>query len=74
MNAQRRKNLKKAIELLEAARSIIEYSKDEEQESFDNLPEGIQCSERGETMEENIYNMDEILDNISDMVEELEAM
>ena len=74
MNAQRRKKLQKAVELLNEAMSIIEYAKDEEQECFDNLPEGIQYSERGTTMEDNIYNLEEIIDNISDTIDTLEEM
>ena len=74
MNAQRRKKLQKAVELLNEAMSIIEYAKDEEQECFDNLPEGIQYSERGTTMEDNIYNLEEIIDNISDTIDTLEKM
>lgn len=50
MNKQRRKRLTEAMELLQEAQQIIEEVKDEEQEAFDNLPEGLQCSERGEAL------------------------
>lgn len=40
----------------------METIRDEEQEAFDNLPESIQCSERGETMEDYISTMEEMLD------------
>jgi len=38
----------------------------EEQEAFDNLPEGLQYSEKGEAMEQNIEQMDEARDLIGD--------
>lgn len=64
MNKLRRKEIAKAIELLERAREILEQVKDEEQDAFDNLPEGIQCSERGETMEDCIYTLEEFIDSL----------
>lgn len=71
MNKLRRKQLQAAADLLEEARAIIESVREEEQEAFDNMPEGLQYSERGETMETNIGTMDESLDTISDMIESL---
>jgi hypothetical protein len=48
MNAELRKDLVKALSLIEEAKSIIEGVKDAEQEAFDNMPEGLQNGERGE--------------------------
>lgn len=64
MNKQRRKNLAETLDMIEQILSIVETVKDEEQEAFDNMPEGIQCSERGEAMEEIIYQLEEIYDSI----------
>ena len=72
MNNIRRKQLKEAIELIEQARSIVESVQDEEQDAFDNLPENLQCSERGETMEENADRLGEIWDSLSDQVDEID--
>ena len=74
MNKLRRKSLKEAIGLLEQAQSIIECVKDEEQEAYDNLPESIRDSDRGQTMDEIIYNLEAYLDSISDMVEGISEM
>lgn len=74
MNAIRRKELMRAIELLDEAKGILESVKDEEQEAFDNLPESFQASERGETMEDNIYNLDEAYSSIEDIVDTIEDM
>lgn len=71
MNNVRRKRLREAIELLEQAKWIIDEVKEEEQEYFDNMPEGIQTSERGEQMEEIIYNLEEHFDNIETIVDEM---
>ena len=74
MNAMRRKHLARAIQMIYDAQEIIEMVKEEEQDSYDNLPEGIQDSERGETMYENIDTLGEISDNLIDMTTELEDM
>lgn len=74
MNAMRRKQLARAIQMIYDAQEIIEMVKEEEQDSYDNLPEGIQDSERGETMYENIDTLGEISDNLIDMTTELEDM
>jgi len=64
MNKVRRKEIARAIELMDQAREILEAVRDEEQEAFDNMPESIQCSERGETMEEYIYTIENALENL----------
>lgn len=73
MNKQRRKRITEAMELLQQAQAIIEEVKDEEQDAFDNLPEGLQGSERGEAMEEAISNLEEAYDNMDDIISSLEA-
>ena len=70
---QRRKQIQKALNLLAEAKDILEEVMNEEQEAFDNLPEGLQCSERGEQMEDNIYNLEEFIDFIGD-TDTLETM
>lgn len=64
MNKQRRKYIATALVYLEHALDIIETAKNEEEDAFYNLPEGIQESERGEQMEEYISTLEEIFDNI----------
>ena len=71
MNKQRRKELEKALELIAEARGIIENCRDDEQDAFDNLPESIQESERGETMEGFIDILDEAIDNLDDIETEI---
>ena len=71
MNKQRRKYIANAIVYLENAQDIIETAKCEEEEAFYNLPDGIQCSERGEAMETAIYNLENIFDSIQDALESI---
>ena len=54
MNKERRKRIKEAMEALDTVHDILIDVCDEEQEAFDNLPEGIQNGERGEQMNEYI--------------------
>lgn len=74
MNKPRRKELEKAMDLLRQAFEIIETVRDEEQEAFDNLPEGLQESERGEMMEESIYDMESAMDEIDSQIDTLDEV
>lgn len=48
MNRERRKKLEKAFEKIGEVKDILEEVKDEEQESFENLPNNFRYVERGE--------------------------
>lgn len=74
MNKQRRAEIKDIIETLESAKEDIEMVAEDERYSFENLPEGLQCSERGEVMEENADNLEEASSNIDDIIELLEGV
>lgn len=62
MNKARRKEISRAIELMEQAREILEAAMEEEQEAFDNLPESAKSSDRGEAMEEYINTIEDAID------------
>lgn len=68
MNKARRKQLEDLIEQLSVIKESIEAVLEEEQEAFDNLPEGIQESERGEVMQENIDNLQTAADSLESEV------
>lgn len=72
MNNQRRKRLKEVIDLINQANSIIEEVKDEEEEALNNLPENLQDTERAESMQECIDQLEEIYDDLTDRSTELE--
>lgn len=71
MNAKRRKELEKVIALIEDAKSQLEILKDEEQEAFDNMPESLQYSEKGEKMEEAINYLDDSSNELESVIENI---
>lgn len=71
MNKARRKRLAELVELLEDIKAELGYVRDDEQEAFDNPPESIQMSERGEAMETAISTMDDQVDAIDTIILEL---
>lgn len=67
MNNARRKSLTAALGLLDEAQALADQAfeivstiRDEEQEAFDNMPEGLQQAERGEVMSEAISNLESV--------------
>lgn len=64
MNNERRKLLRQAHNNLDTAMLLTQRALDEEQDSYYNLPESIQDSERGEAMD---VCMDLLSDAIDDM-------
>lgn len=47
----------------------LETLRDEEQEAFDNLSEGLQAAERGQDMEEAVSRMTEALEQIQALID-----
>lgn len=74
MNKQDRKQLEKALNLINEGLEIMSAIKDQEEEKFDNLPEGIQESERGEQFQENIDNLDSAISDIEGVIEYVEEI
>ena len=74
MNKARRKQIEAALELLQQASEIIAVVGDEEEEAFDNLPESIQESERGEKMQEYIDTIDEVIGAVDEVKDNLETI
>lgn len=71
MNKERRNRINKVIEQLEVLKDEISDISMEESEAYDNLPEGIQDSDRGEAMQEAIDNLDMASDTFDDIIEYL---
>lgn len=72
MNKKDRKQIGEWIDQLEEIKSGIEVMQENEQEKIDNMPEGIQDSERGERMhnaidylEDAASAIDEVTDNLN---------
>ena len=72
MNKMRRKELAKIIDLLSEAKEQLEAVRDDEEEAFDNLPESLQESECGQSMQNAIDAMNDVLDTLDlDDLEEI---
>ena len=83
MNKERRKSLEAAVkfigvalehyangnEQLDQAIAYIQEVKDGEQEGHDNLPEGLQSGEKGQSMEENINLLQEAEDALTEFLD-----
>lgn len=66
MNKEKREKLSAAKALLEKAESIVDAVKDREQDDFDNMPESLQYSERGKSMEEAVDYLADALSSIGE--------
>ena len=71
MNNERRKKLNLALSYMIQAKAFIERVRDGEQDAFDNLPDGLQCSRKGEQIEENVDTIEDILENIDEVIDGL---
>lgn len=68
MNKQRREALLRIADDLESVKNDLVSVREEEQEAFDNLPESLQYSARGDAMEEAVSEMDDIESDIDDLI------
>lgn len=72
MNKTRRKSIQRIIDQLSTLKEDIDILREEEQEAYDNLPESLQESERGEAMSSAIYNLEDAMEDIDLAIEALE--
>lgn len=68
MNKARRISIMKTINSLQILKSDVENIQSEEQDAYDNLPESLQDSERGDRMQEAIDNLDDAMTLIDEAV------
>lgn len=71
MNNDRRKELRRALdllnkvsELLSEAKEIVETAKDEEREYYDNMPKSLQGGDKGQTADQAANDLEEANDAI----------
>lgn len=62
-----------AKEKLEELHSEIEDIRDEESDCYENLPEGIMYSERGEAMEQAVDNLDNAASSIGELIDAIDT-
>ena len=71
MNKDRRNRIAKIIEEIEKATEKLRSVLSEEETVFENMPENLQCSMRGEESEECIDYMNEAIDSLENAIEQL---
>ena len=69
MNNARRKRIEKIIKSMEIVKEWTDDVLAEEEDSFENMPEGLQSSERGVKSEECIDQLNEVSDCIDDIID-----
>ena len=73
MNKATRKQIEELSEQsMELIIAKFEEIRDEEQEKFENLPEGIQVSEKGEAFESAIESLEEIISELETAKESMD--
>ncbi|MFJ6324059.1 MULTISPECIES: hypothetical protein [unclassified Rhizobium] len=71
MNKERRKEIARAIAMIEEAKSILETCRDEEQDYYDNMPESFQDGQKGEDAQTAIDALDEGVSSLDDVSQAL---
>lgn len=72
MNKQRRQQLYDATAALDEAVAVIQEVQAEEDDAFNNLSEGLQCSRTGEAMQDAIDILDSFVDGIEAVKSKIE--
>jgi predicted nuclease with TOPRIM domain len=71
MNKQNRRDLQGYVDSLEEIKSCLETMQEDETEKLDNMPEGLQESERGEAMQEAIDNLESAASSLEEAIDYL---
>lgn len=82
MNNQRRKAIAAALSTFEALNlndvanilADVEALRDEEQEYFDNMPEGLQGGDKGSMAEEAIGQLEEAIERLQEIVDAVDTV
>lgn len=67
MNNDRREELLEVCDILDDAINRLTEIREDEQDAFDSLPEGLQESSRGEAMQDAMDTLDGFEDDISQL-------
>lgn len=74
MNNKRRKTIGLVINSLENLSADLEDVAQEESDAYENMPESLQQSDRGSIIEDNIYNLEDCISQINDVIDTLSSM
>lgn len=55
---------------IEDIKVTIDDLRMDEEDAFDNMPESLQCSERGETMEQNVDCFDDAISSLESILDD----
>ena len=72
MNEQRRKVIEEIKLAVEAHVFTLEMLRDEERDTFDNMPENLQGSERGQACEQAADALDEACSSLDELISNLD--
>ena len=72
MNDKRRKKLRQAAAFLRSAGEIVAAVLDEEQDSLDNIPDGLSETDRYASMEDAIDALEKAGEHIDSAIDDLE--
>lgn len=73
MNLELEDSLDCILSDIESIKNDLEIVKDEEELALDNLPDSLRYSEKGESMEENVSDMESAISMIEDVIDEFES-
>lgn len=71
MNKSRRSRIDEIIQKIEDLTYDIDVLRDEEEECYENLPESIQLSDLGETMNDAITSLDDAISSLEEATDHL---
>ena len=67
MNKERRQLIAKAETLISAARALLEQARDEERDYYENMPESLKGSERGQAAEDATDKLSTAIDDLDNL-------
>ena len=74
MNKKRRALIKHQLNLIESVKDELQNILFEEEYSYDNLPDNLKSSFKGEESEEAIDTLSDIISGLEDCIEELKTI
>lgn len=72
MNNVRRHHINAIISTLQDRLSQLETIRDEEQEAYDSMPDGLKESDRGQQAEQACSELDDACSNLESVIDSLE--
>lgn len=72
MKKERLNTIESCFASIQKAHDILDDVRNEEEEAYDNMPEGLQLSERGDMMQEVIDELDEAVNYLDDAISYLD--